>query len=422
VKEIISHYDYFYEMQLTKEKFLNLLPSLRLASENLKGSVRRMFLGQLALDLGRGGRLLVSRSLKISRQTLRKGIREIQSGEVQKDKFHERGRKPLTVTNPSLLSSIKKIVDGASQTDPQFKSTRLYTRLSPKEVRTQLIKQDYKTEDLPCKATIGNAMKLLGYKRRKVGKTKPKKKIKETNAIFNQLDKEHKQAAMDSGILRISYDAKNRVAIGNFSRGGKNWTKVEACDHDFGASYITPFGFYLPEFQETSLYFTESKVTADFIVDVLFDFWRTHKKRFAHIHTLLLNADNGPECHSRRTQFIKRICEFAKENNIVVKLAYYPPYHSKYNPVERVWGGLEQHWNADILDTRQTVLNFAKTFVWAAKKATVKLWEGVYENGKKLSNKAMKLHEKAIDRLDDIIGKWFITINPEKVKEVLFSG
>jgi len=220
----------------------------------------------------------------------------------------------------------------------------------------------------------------------------------------------------------MSYDAKNRVSIGEFSRGGKNWTRLDARDHDFAEKHITPFGFYLPDLKETSLYFTESKVTADFIVDVLFDYWAVNKKRFRHIHTLLLNADNGPECNSRRTQFIKRICEFADKNNLIVKLVYYPPYHSKYNPVERVWGGLEQHWNADIMDTKQTVLNFAKTFIWAGKKAIVKLWEDVYETGEKLSAKAMKLHEKAIDRLDDTIGKWFITIYPEKVRQILYSG
>jgi hypothetical protein len=94
---------------------------------------------------------------------------------------------------------------------------------------------------------------------------------------------------------------------------------------------LAPFGLYLPEYQETKLYFVETKVTADCIVDILEDFWKTYKTRFKDIHTLVINSDNGPECHSRRTPFIKRICKFSQENNIVVKLAYYPPYHSKYN-------------------------------------------------------------------------------------------
>ncbi|MCK5537538.1 MAG: hypothetical protein KAI79_11975 [Bacteroidales bacterium] len=98
-----------------------------------------MFLGQIALDLGRGGKVLVSSVFGISRVTLRKGIGEVESGVPHVDKFNERGRKPLSITNPQLLEDIKKIVDDASQTDPQFKSTRLYTRLSVKEVRIQLI-------------------------------------------------------------------------------------------------------------------------------------------------------------------------------------------------------------------------------------------------------------------------------------------
>jgi len=166
----------------------------------------------------------------------------------------------------------------------------------------------------------------------------------------------------------------------------------------------------------------ESKVTADCIVDLLSDFWKDNKERFKHIHTLILNADNGPECHSRRTQFMQRICEFSLQNDLVVKLVYYPPYHSKYNPIERVWGGLEQHWNTDILDTKQTVLNFARTFIWAENKPTVKLWSSIYQTGKKLSTKAMAQLEKAIDRLNETIGKWFVTIQPHKVKNILFSG
>ena len=162
-------------MNITKDNFLQLLPSLKLASENLKGSTRRMFLGQIALDLGKGGKVLVSAHLNISRQTLRKGIREIESGEIQKDRFNERGRKPLSETNPELVSSIKQIVDAASQTDPQFKSTRLYTRLSPRTVREKLTEQGYEESSLPSKDTIGNVMKELGYKRKKVSKTKPKK-------------------------------------------------------------------------------------------------------------------------------------------------------------------------------------------------------------------------------------------------------
>ena len=152
------------------------------------------------------------------------------------------------------------------------------------------------------------------------------------------------------------------------------------------------------------------------MVDALEIFWTKNQERFKNIHTIVINSDNGPECHSRRTWFIYRICLFAYKYNIKVQLAYYPPYHSKYNPIERVWGGLEQHWNTDILDTKQTVINFAKSFVWAGKKPIVKYCHKIYDTGKKLSAKMMKIFEQHIDRLNHKIGKWFVSIDPNKVK------
>lgn len=153
-----------------------LLPSLELACSYMKGHERRLFLGQLAIDLGKGGQLLVSNYLPISRETLRKGVRELKSGVQIVDKFKDRGRKSLEELHPKLLADIKDIVDKSSQTDPQFKSTRLYTRLSVNEVSNQLLKKGYEEEDLPTNQTIWNKLYSMGYKRRKVSKTKPKKK------------------------------------------------------------------------------------------------------------------------------------------------------------------------------------------------------------------------------------------------------
>ena len=111
-------------------------------------------------------------------QLLHQGVKELETGIYQEDKFKERGRKTLEAKEPELLLAIQEIVDGASQTAPKFTSTRLYTRLSAQAVRNQLINRGYKDEDLPSNQTIWNKMHSLGYKRRKVSKTKPKKKNK----------------------------------------------------------------------------------------------------------------------------------------------------------------------------------------------------------------------------------------------------
>lgn len=107
-------------------------------------------------------------------------------------------------------------------------------------------------------------------------------------------------------------DAKATVKIGSFSRGGKNRVPTSACDHDYQPlTKLTPYGIFLPELDELFFYFTESRVTADFIVDVLEYWWNSVKEKFTQIHTLLINQDNGGENSSRRTQFMKRLVEFA---------------------------------------------------------------------------------------------------------------
>jgi hypothetical protein len=206
-------------------------------------------------------------------------------------------------------------VDGQSQTDPTFQTTRLYTRLSVAEVHRQLIEQKgYDEDSLPSEETIRRKLNEMGYHLRSVEKSRPKKKIAETNAIFEHLAQDNQEARQDKSILRISMDAKATISIGEFSRRGKTRITVRAYDHDFQPeAKLTPYGLYLPEENELYLYFTSSRVTSDFIVDCLHDFWLTEKERFEGVTTLLLNQDNGGENESCRTQFIKRVVDFVDE-------------------------------------------------------------------------------------------------------------
>jgi len=116
-----------------------------------------------------------------------------------------------------------------------------------------------------------------------------------------------------------------------------------------------------------------------------------------------------PENHSRRTQFLHRIVSFAHQSQLNLQLAYYPPYHSKYNPVERTFGWLEQHWNGSLLDSVETVLNFAETLTFKGKQPVVKLINKVYQTGVKLTPQAMAELEKQIKRLPNL-PKWFVEI------------
>jgi Rhodopirellula transposase DDE domain len=212
-------------------------------------------------------------------------------------------------------------------------------------------------------------------------------------------------------------DTKATVKVGPFARGGKSRVPTQAADHDFEpVATLSPVGIFLPATDELFLYGITSKVTSDCLVDCLVQWWEKVRTRCTHITTLVINLDNGPENHSRRTQFMYRLVAFVQHYGITVRLAYYPPYHSKYNPIERCWGVLENHWNGALLDTIDTVLRFAGTMTWNGVRPMVELVSTTYHTGVKLTQDAMDAVETQLKRAPSL-GKWFVDIVPE-----CFSG
>ncbi len=143
---------------------------------DLKGSDRRLFMARIVKSLGYGGQSLAERELGWNRQTIRKGRRELESGFRCVDGFTGRGRKRAEEHLPDLLDDMRHIVDGQSQTDASFQTTRLYTRLSVAEVRRQLIeRKGYTDAELPCEETLRIKLNQIGYHLRPVKKSQPQK-------------------------------------------------------------------------------------------------------------------------------------------------------------------------------------------------------------------------------------------------------
>jgi hypothetical protein len=152
---------------------------LQETADDLKGHARRRFMAQTVAELGRGGQRLAERELGWHRDLIRKGEREVASGIVCVDALALRGRRLTESRLPNFLNDMRSIVDSQSQTDPQFRTKRLYSRLSAAEVRRQLIAQKgYSSEALPSPETIRTRLNQLGYSPSKVGKTKPQKKLR----------------------------------------------------------------------------------------------------------------------------------------------------------------------------------------------------------------------------------------------------
>ena len=152
--------------------------------------------------------------------------------------------------------------------------------------------------------------------------------------------------------------------------------------------------------------------TSDFIADSLEKWWDLQSE-FTRQDTELIQikVDNGSESSGVRTQFLKRIVNFSKKIGIPINLLYYPPYHSKYNPIERCWGVLEMHWNGAILVDTKTMLEWAKSMKWKGVRSIVWLSEVIYEKGISLTKKAMKSIEAHLVR-NPKLPKWDIYVKP----------
>jgi hypothetical protein len=250
----------------------------------------------------------------------------------------------------------------------------------------------------------------------------PPKKVPETDAIFTELKRVHADAQAARDTLRVSLDAKATVKIGPFSRGGSSRTGNAAADHDFQPNgQLTPFGIFVPEYDELDLYFTHSKVTSDFMADALDEWWRRHRERFEAVRAvrrLIVDLDNGPENHSRRTQFLYRLVQFAQRHRLVVQLAYYPPYHSKYNPIERCWGILEGYWRGEILDSEEAILGYARSMTYNGNHPRVHRVVADYAKGVGRTPRQMRQLETLVDRLPGL-EKWFVEILPPSPDQLI---
>ena len=212
---------------------------------------------------------------------------------------------------------------------------------------------------------------------------------------------------------RWSVDCKATVKIGDFSRGGQTRGDDQALDHDLGCKEkYTPCGIVDEESAQLAIVFGSSSKTSDFLVDTLEATWkRLEGQAKAEVAKLQIKMDNGPESSGRRTQFLSRMVEFADAIGKPIQLLYYPPYHSKYNPIERCWGILEQHWNGTKLSDAKTLLEWAKSMTWKGLHPVVELSHQAYQKGVRLSKKAMEAVEARLER-DPQLPQYDILIQP----------
>jgi len=177
---------------------------------------------------------------------------------------------------------------------------------------------------------------------------------------------------------------------------------------------LVPLGILEVKQKQFNVVYGNSRETSDFIVDGLAYWWRYNKRRYPHIKRLQIDLDNGPELESHRTQFLKRIVDFSDDIQRSIELVYYPPYHSKYNPVEHCWGVLESHWSGALLMDSEAVREWTKTMRWAGIAPNVYFLDREYHRGAKLTARELKSYEKRLIRTP-LIDRWSLSVEPLKL-------
>ena len=379
-------------------------------NEKNKISKKKM-IGSLVLDIG--GRCIsaIAKALECSRKYVKKCYNFVKNGCMEQIKLEFRGRKRLTEIYPYLEDDIIKIMQNSLSTDPKFKTEKQYVNMTVKEIKKQLIETGRYQENSFSNSSLNNIINEMGYGLKKVKKTKPLKKIEETDAIFDNVHKKKEEGFNNPKIAMISIDTKEKVLLGPFSRNGYNRIQIEAVDHELTNNCLIPFGIL--DLKSNIPYFFNytSKPTSLDLVDCIEEFF-VEQYLNSDINKLMIFLDNGPDNSGVRTIFLSGLITVVEKYNIEIELVYYPPYHSKYNMQDSIWARLENIWNGFLLETVDICLNFMKNLTWNGVKSVTKLKEVKYEKGLTVNKKEMQeLEYKHITRTESI-KKWSVLITP----------
>ncbi len=319
-----------------------------------------------------------------------------------------------------LLDDIEEIASLNSQSERCHHDTKGYLKLTEESVKAYLVEEKgYAATDFG-KGTLNNILNRSGYTLKKVRKSLPLKRVEATDAIFERITR-HRKGKVGT-TMKLSIDVKDKVKVGLLSRRGygRSQQAVEALDKDqHWQETLVPLGILQIDSGQPTIVVGNSYETSDFIVDGLEKWYELHKYSLTGYDTLEIYLDNGPSLASKRSQFINRIMEFACITGLKIHLLYYPPYHSKYNPIERLWAALENYWNGTLLTSVSKVINTIKNMTWKGISPVVIFIDKHYQKGIKLTKTDMQKREQLITRSKDL-PKWDVSINPSFLMGSLF--
>lgn len=380
--------------------------------KNMSNGIERdLAIGALVSDLGDRCINAVSKAIGVCREKV-KSCHEIFINGKQIS-IELRGRKKITDKYPNLTNDIEKVIEKYKNVDSHFKTETLYVSINPKAIIYELVSNYDYPENFACYNTIKSILNEMGYKLHKIPKSKVIDKVPETDKIFENVNNEM-ESALETGddTSVISIDDKATKKIGNISDNGKTWLDIEALDHDTIFDYsMKPFGILDLKTNETFVTCTPYSSTAEFKAKCIENYIIERNKKVKQ-KKLIIFLDNGPENSGRRRLWLKKLAELSVKYDIVIDLVYYPPYHSKYNKIERFWARLQMFWNKIIIDTTDKLLDTLNKVTWESVKCKGYLSFKHYQKGIKVTDYDMDNNVNPHIIREEGLEKWSIIITP----------
>jgi hypothetical protein len=325
----------------------------------------RLFVGEKALQRGRGGITYLSRLTGMSRVTITQGVRDLRSAQRLRTASSGRvrdpggGRKKVEEGDPGLMGRLKAIVEETTAGDPM--SPLKWTSKSTRTIAAELSRSGRSVSSV----TVGRCLEDMGYTLQANVKTREGAQHPDRDAQFRYLNRRVKAFRRDGDPV-ISVDTKKKELVGAFKNAGRRWLPKGRPDvvsvHDFphlGEGKAIPYGAYDIARDRAVVNVGVTHDTAEFAVESIRRWWRLDGKRhYRGAERLLICADSGGSNGSRQRAWKLHLQAFSDETRMAVTVCHYPPGTSKWNKIEhRLFSFISLNWRGKPLINFETVVN-----------------------------------------------------------------
>lgn len=372
---------------------------------------RRLFAAVEAIKIGHGGISYIAKIVGCTRKTVARGIRELMTLMID-DQHDSRarqlggGRKPYDITHKEINEQFLDVLKNYTAGDPMNEKIK-WTNLTPKEIAEKLEAQ----HGVRVSATvIRQLLRKHDYRRRKAQKTKTAKTVANRNEQFEKIATQQADYRMTGNPI-ISMDTKKKEFIGDFYRAGYLYTQetISTFDHDFNSlaeGVVIPHSLYDVTRNTAYINIGTSKDTSEFACDSILQWWQNQGRiDYPNATSILLLCDGGGSNHSRHYLFKQDLQELVNKIGVEIRIAHYPPYTSKYNPIEhRLFPHVTRACQGVIFKSVAMVKELIqKTTTTAGLKVTVNIIDKVYQTGRR-ANENFKENMQIV--FDDFLPSW----------------